>query len=144
MRARPIHILLVEDNEGDVELTREGLAESKVFNELTVVSTGEEALKFLRRQPPYQDAHRPDLIFLDLNLPRMDGRALLAAIKKEESLRRIPVIVMTTSQAEEDVVGTYDLQANCYIVKPLRFDDFVKVVRLIDDFWFSIVTLPPS
>jgi two-component system, chemotaxis family, response regulator Rcp1 len=137
-----IEILLVEDNPGDVRLTIEALKEARVLNHLSVASDGVEALAFLRRQGRYQDARRPDLIFLDLNLPRMDGREVLSVIKQDETLRRIPVVVLTTSQAEQDVVRSYDLHANCYITKPLDLDQFMEVVHSIEDFWLTIVKLP--
>ena len=139
---RPIHILLVEDNAGDVRLTREALKEGKVRNRLTVAPDGVEALAVLRREGRYKDEPRPDLILLDLNLPKKDGRDVLAEIKDDPVLRRIPVVVLTTSKAEEDIIKTYDLHANCYITKPVDFDKFVSVVRTIDDFWLSVVKLP--
>jgi chemotaxis family two-component system response regulator Rcp1 len=141
---RPIEILLVEDNPGDVRLTREALVDAKVHNHLSVVGDGVEALAFLHREGQYANAPRPDLILLDLNLPRKDGREVLAEIKNDERLRRIPVVVLTTSQAEEDVLRAYDLRANCYVTKPVDLDQFIKVVQSIDSFWFTIVVLPPS
>ena len=138
----PAEILLVEDNPGDVRLTREGLKDAKVRNHLSVVADGVEALAFLRRQGQYVEAPRPDLILLDLNLPRKDGREVLAEIKADEDLRRIPVVVLTTSSAEQDIVASYNLAANCYITKPVDFAAFVQVVRSIEDFWFTIVRLP--
>ncbi|HZI14015.1 MAG TPA: response regulator [Myxococcus sp.] len=141
---RPIEILLVEDNPGDVRLTIEALKEGKVHNSLSVARDGVEALAFLRRQGTFVRAARPDLILLDLNLPRKDGREVLAEIKEDPSLRRIPVVVLTTSKAEEDVLRTYDLHANCYIAKPVDLDQFISVVRSIDDFWLSVVRLPPK
>ncbi|UXI66820.1 response regulator [Tahibacter amnicola] len=140
---RPVEILLVEDNEGDVRLTREALREGHFCNRLSVVGDGVHALDFLYRRPPYQEAPRPDLILLDLNLPRIDGREVLAEIKSDPSLRRIPVVVLTTSRAEEDLVRTYDLHANCFITKPVDFDQFIQVVKNIENFWFTIVVLPP-
>lgn len=140
----PIEILLVEDNPGDVRLTIEALKEGKVRNRLSVARDGVEALAFLRRQGAYADAARPDLILLDLNLPRKDGREVLAEIKVDLALRRIPVVVLTTSKAEEDVLRTYDLHANCYIAKPVDLEQFISVVRSIDDFWLSVVRLPPK
>jgi two-component system response regulator len=139
---RPIEILLVEDDPGDTLITTEALQHSKVTNNLHNVVNGEEALAFLRRQGGYADAVRPDLVLLDLNLPRRDGREVLAEIKTDEDLRRIPVVVLTTSQAEEDIVRSYDLHANAYVTKPVDFDRFVQVVRSIDDFYFTIVRLP--
>ncbi|HLL02559.1 MAG TPA: response regulator [Myxococcaceae bacterium] len=141
---RPIEILLVEDNPGDVRLTIEALKEGKVRNNLSVAKDGVEALSFLRRQGTFSGASRPDLILLDLNLPRKDGREVLAEIKDDPVLRRIPVVVLTTSKAEEDILRTYDLHANCYITKPVDLDQFIAVVRSIDDFWLSVVRLPPK
>jgi len=141
---RPIEILLVEDNAGDVRLTREALKEGKVRNNLSVARDGVEALAFLRRQGEFATAPRPDLILLDLNLPRKDGRDVLGEIKKEEALRRIPVVVLTTSKAEEDIVKTYELHANCYITKPVDLEQFIAVVKSIDDFWLTVVRLPPE
>jgi two-component system, chemotaxis family, response regulator Rcp1 len=140
--ARPIEILLVEDNPGDVDLAREGLEEGKVANNLSVVGDGEEAMTFLRRQGQYANAPRPDVILLDLNLPRKDGRQVLAEIKADEDLQVIPVVVLTTSRAEEDILRSYKLHANCYITKPLRFQQFIEVVKHIEQFWFTIVSLP--
>jgi len=139
---RPIEVLLVEDDEGDVLITREALAEGKVLNHLNVAADGVEALAYLRREGRYGDATRPDLILLDLNLPRRDGRQVLADIKGDADLRRIPVVVLTTSEAEEDVLRSYDLNANAYVTKPVDFDRFVEVVRKIDDFFISVVRLP--
>lgn len=141
---RPIEILLVEDNPGDVRLTIEALKEGKVRNTLSVTKDGVEALAFLRREGPHAKAPRPDLILLDLNLPRKDGREVLAEIKEDPVLRRIPVVVLTTSKAEEDILRTYDLHANCYITKPVDLDQFISVVRSIDEFWLAVVRLPPK
>lgn len=141
---RPIEVLLVEDDEGDVLITREALAEGKVLNRLNVASDGVEALAYLRREGRFGDATRPDLILLDLNLPRRDGRQVLADVKGDADLRRIPVVVLTTSEAEEDVLRSYDLHANAYVTKPVDFDRFVEVVRQIDDFFISVVRLPNS
>ncbi|MFH1037932.1 MAG: response regulator [PVC group bacterium] len=141
---RPIEILLVEDNPGDVRLTQEALKDSKLFNKLSVVTDGEEALAFLRKEGKHADAPHPDLILLDLNLPRKDGREVLKEIKEDHRFKRIPVAILTISEAEEDIFRTYDLHANCYITKPLSIDQFAKVVRAIEDFWFTIVTLPPN
>jgi CheY-like chemotaxis protein len=141
---RPIEVLLVEDDEGDVLMTREALHEGKVLNRLAVVGDGVEAVDYLRRKKPYADAVRPDLILLDLNLPKKDGRQVLADIKTDAELRRIPVVVLTTSAADEDVLGSYDLHANAYVTKPVDFDRFVEVIRQIDDFFISVVKLPPS
>ncbi|MFQ6132216.1 MAG: response regulator [Armatimonadota bacterium] len=139
----PIEILLVEDNPGDVRLTQEGLKQGKICNHLSVVADGEEALAFLRREGEYADAARPDLILLDLNMPRKDGREVLAEVKADEALRHIPVVVLTTSDAEKDILRSYDLHANCYITKPVDLDQFLEVVKAIDDFWLSVVKLPP-
>lgn len=139
---RPIEILLVEDNPGDVRLTQEALAEAKVRNNLAVARDGVEALSYLRREAPFEDATRPDLVLLDLNLPRKDGREVLAEIKADPLLRRLPVVVLTTSTAEKDVFETYDLHANCYITKPVDLDQFVGIVTSIEDFWLTIVKLP--
>lgn len=140
---RPIDVLLVEDDEGDVLMTREALHEGKIVNRLHVVGDGVEALAFLRRDGEYADAARPDLVLLDLNLPRIDGREVLREIKADDRLRRIPVVVLTTSEAEEDVLRSYDLYANAYVSKPVDFSHFVTVIRQIDDFFLSVVRLPP-
>ena len=142
MSGRPIEILLVEDNSGDVRLTREALAEGHVRNNLSVAKDGAEALAMLRHEPEYGEAPRPDLVLLDLNLPKLDGRHVLAEMKNDPNLRRIPVVVLTTSKAEEDVLRSYDLHANSYITKPVDFDQFIKVVQSIQEFWLTIVTLP--
>ena len=142
--AQPVEILLVEDDPGDVLITREALESSKVSNHLSVVSNGEEALAFLRREPPFGDAVRPGLILLDLNLPRLDGREVLASVKADPDLRRIPVVILTTSSADEDIVRSYDLHANAYVTKPVDFDQFMSAVRQIDEFFVTIVTLPPA
>ena len=139
---RPVEILLVEDNPGDVRLTEEALKEGKVINNIHLVNDGVEAVSFLQKEGKYTDAVRPDLILLDLNLPKKDGREVLMEIKKDEALRRIPVVVLTTSKAEEDIIRTYDCHANCYITKPVDFDQFIKVVKSIEDFWLSLVKLP--
>lgn len=139
---RPVEILLVEDNPADVRLTIEALREGKVRNNLSVVKDGVEAIEFLRRRGPYGEAPRPDLILLDLNLPRKDGREVLGEIKNDENLRRIPVVVLTTSSAEADILKSYALHANCYITKPVDLDQFVGVVKSIDDFWLTVVRLP--
>jgi chemotaxis family two-component system response regulator Rcp1 len=138
----PIEILLVEDNPGDVRLTREALRDGKIFNNLYVARDGVEAMAFLRKTGQYARAPRPDLILLDLNLPRKDGHEVLAEVKTDETLRRIPVVILTTSQAEEDIIKTYDLHVNCYITKPVDLDQFVKIVKSIEDFWLTIVKLP--
>ena len=139
----PIEVLLVEDDPGDVLMTQEAFAEHKVGNRLSVVCDGDEALAYLRQQGRYAQAPRPDLVLLDLNLPRRDGRQVLAEIKNDEDLRRIPVVVLTTSQADEDVVHSYSLHANAYVTKPVDFERFIAVVRQIDQFFVSVVKLPP-
>jgi len=144
MMVKSINILLVEDNPGDADLAREALDSSKMNNKLQVVDDGEKAMAFLRREGPYADAPRPDLILLDLNLPKKDGRQVLAEIKSDEGLKRIPVVILTTSRAEEDVIKSYNLHANCYITKPIDLNQFLHVVRSIEDFWLSIVVLPPK
>lgn len=137
-----VEILLVDDSTGDVRLAQEALKDAKVVNKIHVASNGVEALAFLRREGQYTDAPRPDLILLDLNMPRMDGREVLVEIKKDPSLRRIPVVILTTSDAEQDVLKTYDLHANCYVTKPIDFEQFIAVLRSIEDFWLTIVKLP--
>ena len=139
----PIEILLVEDNPGDVRLTEEALKESKVRNTLHVARDGVEAIEFLRGRDGNGGGNKPDIILLDLNLPRMNGREVLATIKTDPDLRRIPVVVLTTSRAEQDILETYDLHANCYIVKPVGLDEFITIVRSVEDFWLSIVRMPP-
>lgn len=139
-----IDILLVEDNPGDVRLTQEALKEGKVCNHLNVVCDGVEALLYLRREGVYHDAVTPDLILLDLNLPRKDGREVLAEIKTDAALRHIPVVVLTTSDAEQDIVQSYHLHANCYITKPVDLLQFIQVVQYVENFWFSVVKLPPK
>jgi len=141
---RPIEILLVEDSPGDVRLTREALKDAKVRNNLTVCADGVEALACLRNEGNYHGQGRPDLILLDLNLPKKDGRQVLEEIKDDPELRRIPVVVLTTSKADEDILRSYDLHANCYISKPVDLDRFIEVVRSIEDFWLTIVKLPPT
>ncbi len=140
--AMPIEILLVEDNPGDAQLTQIAVEDSKMSIKLNVVEDGVEAMTFLRKQGKYAKAPCPDLILLDLNLPRKDGREVLAEIKHDDILKRIPVVVLTTSQAEEDILKAYDLCANCYITKPVDYDQFVKIVQSIEHFWFTIVKLP--
>jgi two-component system response regulator len=139
---KPIEILLVEDNPGDVRLSIEVLRDAKVHNHLNTVSDGVEALSFLRREGIYAEAPHPDLILLDLNLPKKDGREVLAEIKADDNLKRIPVVVLTTSQSEEDILKAYELHANCYISKPVNLDQFIKVVQSIEAFWLTIVKLP--
>ncbi|MEU3626504.1 two-component system response regulator [Amycolatopsis coloradensis] len=138
----PIHILLVEDDPGDVLMTQEAFEHHKIRNTLSVVSDGEQALQFLRREAPYEDARRPGLILLDLNLPRKDGRQVLSEVKASPELRTIPVVVLTTSEAEEDILRSYDLHANAYVTKPVDFDRFIEVVRQIDNFFVTVVKLP--
>ena len=140
--SRWVDILLVEDNPGDVRLTEEALREGKVKNRLHVANDGVEAIEFLRREGKYIDAVKPDLILLDLNLPRKDGREVLKEIKADPGLRVIPIVVLTTSAAEEDILKTYNLHANCYITKPVDLEQFLKIVRTIEDFWLSVVKLP--
>jgi DNA-binding response OmpR family regulator len=140
---RPIEILLVEDSPSDAEFTNEALKEAKVRNHLSIVEDGVQAMEFLRRQGRYTNAPRPDLIMLDLNLPRKDGREVLAELKADDKLKMIPVVVLTTSRAEEDIIRAYKLHANCYITKPVDFQQFLTVVRSIESFWLFVVTLPP-
>lgn len=140
---RPIEILLVEDNPGDVRLTQEALKEGKVMNVLNTVENGEEALAYLRRQGAYAQTTRPDLILLDLNLPRKSGQEVLAEIKDDPELRRIPVVILTVSEAEQDIIKSYNLHANCYITKPVNLEQFMEVVKTIEDFWLTVVMLPP-
>jgi CheY-like chemotaxis protein len=139
----PIEVLLVEDDPGDVLMTQEAFEEHKVRNKLTVVSDGSEALAYLRREGQFADAVRPDLILLDLNLPKRDGREVLEEIKKDDDLGRIPVVVLTTSSADEDILRSYQLHANAYVTKPVDFERFIAVIRQIDEFFVSVVKLPP-
>jgi two-component system, chemotaxis family, response regulator Rcp1 len=141
---KPIDILLVEDGPGDIRLTQEALKEGRVTNRLHVATDGEAAMSFLLRRPPYTDAPRPDLVLLDLNLPKKDGREVLAEIKGHASLQRIPVVVLTTSRAEQDVHQAYQLRCNCYITKPVDLEQFLRVIESIQDFWLTVVTLPPE
>ena len=138
----PVEVLLIEDDPGDVLMTREAFDENKVANRLTVMSDGAAAMAYLRKEGEHADAPTPDLVLLDLNLPRMDGREVLAAMKSDDQLRRIPVVVLTTSEAEEDVLRSYSLHANAYVTKPVDFERFIDVVRQIDDFFVSVVRLP--
>jgi chemotaxis family two-component system response regulator Rcp1 len=140
---RPIEILMVEDNPGDVRLTVEALKEGKVRNNFHAVQDGVEALAYLRREGPHAEAARPDLILLDLNLPKKNGREVLAEIKDDPDLRRIPVVILTVSQAEQDIVKSYNLHANCYITKPVDLEQFLEVVKSIENFWLTVVMLPP-
>ncbi len=144
IEAKLVDILVVEDNAGDARLIKEVLNDSKIFSSLYLASDGVEALDFLRNRGKFRKAPKPDLIILDLNLPRKDGREVLGEIKKDENLRQIPVVIMTISQAEEDILKSYNLHANCYITKPIDLNQFIKVVKSIEDFWFSIVKLPPK
>lgn len=141
-KIEPINILLMEDSQGDVRLVQEALKEGKLHNRLFVVRDGAEGMDFLLKRQQYQEAQRPDLILLDLNMPKKDGREVLAEIKQHEDLKRIPVVILTTSTSEADILKTYNLHANCYIVKPLNLDEFIRVVRSIESFWLSIVKLP--
>jgi chemotaxis family two-component system response regulator Rcp1 len=144
MLGQPIDILLVEDNPGDARLAIESLKDAKVSNNLYWVQDGVQALDFLRRQGEYPDAPRPDVVLLDLNLPKKDGREVLAEIKTDESLRRIPVVILTVSSDERDILESYDLHANCYVTKPIDLDRFLDVVKSIENFWLTIVKLPPN
>ncbi len=141
---KPIEILLVEDNEGDARLAKEAMRDSKIRNVIHHVSDGEAAMAFLRREGEHRNAPRPDLILLALNLPRKDGREVLAEVKADEALKRVPIVVLTVSSSEEDILRTYNLHANCYITKPIDFGQFMKVVHSIEDFWLTIVRLPDS
>ena len=140
--SRQIEILLVEDNPGDARLTQEAMRAAKMTNVLHVVEDGEQAMEFLRRRSRFKDAPRPDLILLDLNLPKKDGRSVLAEVKTDPDLRRIPVVVLTTSRSEEDVMQAYDMHANAYVTKPVNLEKFMRIVALIDEFWLKVVTLP--
>jgi len=142
MTSRTIEILLVEDNPGDARLTLEAFKEGKVLNNFTVINDGAEALAYLRREGPYSNAVQPDLILLDLNLPKKDGREVLAEIKADERLKQVPVVVLTTSAAPEDVAGAYGSHANCYVTKPVNLDDFLRVIQSIESFWLTLVKLP--
>jgi len=139
-----IDILIVEDNPGDARLIKEVLNDNKVFNSLYLVNDGVEAMNFLKNEGKYEGVPKPDLIILDLNLPKKDGREVLAEIKANENLRQIPVVIMTISQAEEDILKSYKLHANCYITKSIDLNEFIKVIKSIEDFWFSVVKLPPK
>ncbi len=141
---KPVEILLIEDNGADVRLTKEALKEGKVLNNLSVVANGVEATDFLRRKGKYADSPRPDLILLDLNLPKKNGREVLGDIKNDPDLKRIPVVVLTISKSEEDIMKSYNLHANCYISKPVGLDKFIDVVKSVEDFWLTIVKLPPN
>jgi CheY-like chemotaxis protein len=143
-QGKAVDILLVEDNPGDARLAKEAFKEAKIINNLFWVKDGEEAMSFMHKEGEYVDVPRPDVILLDLNLPRKDGREVLAEIKDDEHLRRIPVVVLTASQSNDDILKTYDLHANCYVSKPLGLAEFMKVVEAIEDFWLTIVKLPPA
>lgn len=140
----PINVLLVEDSPSDQELTREAFESARVLNELHVVGDGDEAMEFLYKRGPFSNAPRPDIVLLDLNLPRMDGREVLAEIKADESLRTIPVVILTTSDDEHDVLASYGLNANCYLTKPVGFENFMDVLRVLEQFWLVLVRLPPA
>ena len=144
MNTKPVEILLVEDNEGDVGLVEEVFEDAKIRNTLHVAEDGEEAMLFLNKEKPFVNAPTPDIILLDLNLPQKDGREVLEEIKTDDKLKRIPVVVLTTSKAEEDIVRSYDLHANSYITKPVDFDQFIRVIKSIEDFWLEVVRLPSS
>ncbi len=144
VNAMAVDILLVEDNPGDVRLTKEALKDAKVLNEIYVAKDGVEAMEFLRKQGQFTEAPNPDMILLDLNLPRKDGREVLAEIKKDPKLKHIPVIVLTTSKADEDIIKTYNLHANAYITKPVDLNRFVEIIHALEEFWFTIVKLPPK
>lgn len=143
-KIKQVEILLVEDNLGDIRLTKEAMKEAKIINNLNVVEDGVEALAYLRKEGKFKGVKRPDLILLDINLPKKNGREVLAEIKQDIYLKQIPVVILTISNAEEDIIKTYELHANCYITKPVDMEQFTKVVKSIDNFWFSIVKLPPN
>jgi CheY-like chemotaxis protein len=143
-QVKPIEILLVEDSPGDILIAREALSEAKLLNTIHIAEDGVEAMDFLYKRGKFASAPTPDLILLDLNLPRKNGREVLAEVKTDENLKKIPVVMLTTSSAEEDVLRSYNLHANCYVVKPVEFDSFVQAVKSIEHFWFSVVTLPPA
>jgi two-component system, chemotaxis family, response regulator Rcp1 len=143
-RSRPVEILLVEDNPGDARLTQEALREGKIRNNLSHVKDGVEALSFLRREKGFESAPTPDIVLLDLNLPKKDGRQVLSEMKHDDGLKSIPVVVLTTSEAEQDVLRSYELHANCYITKPVDLEKFIAIVRAIEDFWLAVVKLPPT
>ncbi|WP_335998758.1 response regulator [Halorientalis halophila] len=140
----PIEVLLAEDNPGDVKLTEKAFERGNVINNLNVVNDGVEAMSYLRQEGEYEDSPRPDLILLDLNMPRMDGKEVLAEIKEDPDLKRIPVVILTSSEAEEDIINSYDLHANAYLTKPVDFDGFLEVVNTIEDFWLTVVKVPPE
>ncbi len=142
--AKPIEILLVEDSRGDIGLIEEVFEEAKIRNNLHIAEDGEEAILFLNKEGQFLDAPRPDIILLDLNLPKKDGREVLQEVKEDDNLKNIPIVVLTTSKAEEDVLKSYNLHANAYITKPVDFDQFIKVIKCIEDFWLQVVKLPPK
>jgi Response regulator containing a CheY-like receiver domain and an HTH DNA-binding domain len=142
--AKPIEILLVEDSRGDIGLIEEVFEEAKIRNNLHIAEDGEEAILFLNKQGQFLEAPRPDIILLDLNLPKKDGREVLQEVKEDDNLRNIPIVVLTTSKAEEDILKSYNLHANAYIAKPVDFDQFIKVIKSIEDFWLQVVKLPPK
>ncbi|MCD4737132.1 MAG: response regulator [Bacteroidales bacterium] len=144
MNGRSIEVLLIEDSPGDVRLTKEALKEGRILNNLHVVNDGVEAMSFLKKEGEYKSSTTPDLILLDLNMPKKDGREVLSEIKADPKLKSIPVVVLTTSSAEEDILKSYDLHANCYITKPVDLDQFIEVVKSINEFWLNIVKLPPN
>jgi two-component system, chemotaxis family, response regulator Rcp1 len=141
---RPVEILLVEDNAADVRLTQEALREGKIRNRLSVVEDGEVAMRYLRREGEFESALRPDVVLLDLNLPRKNGREVLREMKSDPRLKSIPVVILSSSEAEQDVIAAYDLHANCYVTKPVDLDQFVRAIQSIEQFWFTIVKLPPE
>jgi CheY-like chemotaxis protein len=141
---QPVEILLAEDNPGDAKLTEKAFEEGNIINNLHIVEDGVEAMAFLRREPPYENKPRPDLVLLDLNMPRKDGWDVLEEMNDEPELRRIPVIVLTSSEAEEDILKSYELQANAYLTKPVDFDGFMQIVRSFEEFWLSVVKMPPE
>lgn len=141
---KPVDILLVEDNPGDVRLTKESLRDAKVLNKIFVAKDGVEAMEFLRKEGSFKDMHMPDLILLDLNLPRKDGREVLAEIKEDPKLKHIPVVILTSSKADEDILKAYNLHANCYVTKPVNLNGFVEIMHSLGEFWFTIVKLPPQ
>ncbi|AQL41382.1 two-component system response regulator [Halorientalis sp. IM1011] len=143
-RQTPIEVLLAEDNPGDVKLTQKAFEQGNVMNNLHVVNDGIEAMQYLRQENEYADSPRPDLILLDLNMPRKDGKEVLKDIKDDPELKRIPVVILTSSEAEEDIVSSYDLHANAYLTKPVDFDGFLEVVNTIEDFWLTVVKVPPE
>jgi len=143
-QGEPVEILLAEDNPGDVTLTKKALEQGNIINNLHVVNDGVEAMRFLRQEDEYEEKSRPDLVLLDLNMPKMDGREVLESIKTDDDLKRIPIVVMTSSEAEEDIVQSYDRHANAYLTKPIDYDGFLDIVRSIEEFWLTVVKMPPE